>query len=190
MVMRLYLDGCSMTHGVGLPREQSLARLFSEIGGYQVLDKSFPGKSNMAIAFDTYQHRNDFDIFVLGFTFSARFGMRRRDQDLKFFPGYNKDSFALEPADLDLAHQGVQRYFFTVFEEPYCSQLSDMLIDNTVSLLRGKNRQVLPFTWQYRNTDVHLYDFYFAPDDRLPDGHLNSKGTKKLFDRLQNILGE
>lgn len=188
--MRLYLDGCSLTYGQGLERDQSLGHLFSKVGGYDVVDKSFPGKSNMSIAFDTYMHRNDFDIFVLGWTFCERFGMKRNDQDLKFFPGFRSDGFGLEPADLDIAHLEVQKYFFTVFEEPYCSQLSDMLIDNTVNLFRINSRKVLPFTWQRRNTDNLLHNFYFGPKDRLPDGHLNSAGTKKLFDHLQNILGE
>ena len=169
MVKRLYLDGCSMTYGHGLPRHQSLGHLFSTLGAYQVLDKSFPGKSNMSIVFDTYQHRNDFDVFVLGFTFAERFGMKYQDQELKFFPGFRSDGFGLEPMNLDLAHLEVQKYFFTVFEEPYCSQLSDMLIDNIVTLLADRKRLVLPFTWQVRNTDAKLNQFYFGPADRLSD---------------------
>jgi hypothetical protein len=188
MVMRLYLDGCSLTYGHGLPREQSLGHLFSEIGGYEVLDKSAPGKSNMSIAFDTYQNRKDFDVFVLGFTYSERFGIKRQGQDLKFFPGFRTDSFGLEPQNLDLAHLEVQKYFFTVFEEPYSSQLSDMLIDSTVNLLASNKCLVLPFTWQPRNTDAYLHNFYFGPFDRLPDGHLNAQGTRKLFDNLQSLL--
>jgi hypothetical protein len=186
--MRLYLDGCSLTYGHGLPREKSLGHLFSEIGGYEVLDKSIPGKSNMSIAFDTYQHRNDFDIFVLGFTFAERFGIKQQGRELKFFSGFRNNSFGLEPGDLDLAHTAIQKYFFTVFEEPYCSQLSDMLIDSTVNLLLSKKRLVLPFTWQHRNTETLLHNFYFGPDDRLEDGHLNAKGTRKLFDQLQHLF--
>lgn len=188
MVMRLYLDGCSLTYGHGLDRNQSLGHLFAEVGGYDVLDKSAPGKSNLAIAFDAYQHRKDFDIFVLGFTFAERFGIKRHDQDLKFFPGFRTDSLKLEPEDLDLAHLEVQKYFFTVFEEPFNRQLSDMLVDTTVSLLRDSGGRVLAYSWQQRNTDTTLHNFYFGPRDRLPDGHLNAVGTQKLFDNLQNLL--
>jgi len=188
MTARLYLDGCSFVHGYGLPRDQSLGHLFSTIGHYNTLDNSMPGKSNLAIAFDAYQHRKDFDIFVLGFTFAERFGIKRHGQDLKFFPGFRTDSFGLEPQDLDLAHLQVQKYFFTVFEEPYSGQLSDMLIDTTVSMLSNMGRQVLAFSWQSRNTDTQLLPFYFGPSDRLEDGHLNADGTRKLFDHLQNLI--
>lgn len=187
--MRLYLDGCSLTYGDGLSRTQNLGYLFSTIGGYEVLDKSLPGKSNMGIAFDAYQHRDEFDIFVLGFTFSERFGIKRKGQDLKFFPGSRIDGFGLEPANLDIAHMEVQKYFFTVFEEPFSSELSDMLVDTIISHLLCKGRKVLPFTWQARKTDAVLHHFYFGPKDRLPDGHLTAISTKKLFDNLQNILG-
>lgn len=186
--MRLYLDGCSLTYGHGLDRNQSLGHFFADVGGYDVLDKSAPGKSNLAIAFDAYQYRKDFDVFVLGWTYADRFGIKRDGQDLKFFPGFRSDSFGLDPRDLDIAHLEVQKYFFTVFEQPYSGQLSDMLIDTTVSLLLHSGCRVLAFSWQHRNTDTELHNFYFGPHDRLPDGHLNAVGTRKLFDNLQNLL--
>lgn len=188
MVMRLYLDGCSYTYGAGLPREQSLGHLFRSRGGYHVLDNSSPGKSNMAIAFDAYHHRNEFDIFVLGFTFAARFGLKNRGQDLKFFPGHTAQGFGLDSLDMDRAHLEVQKYFFTVFEEPYCNQLSDHLVDTVCHFLDSKGGTVVAFTWQTRDTEYKLYEPYFGPKDRLADGHLNAAGTEKLFDYLQNIL--
>jgi hypothetical protein len=142
----------------------------------------------MAIAFDAYHHRNDFDIFVLGWTYATRFGLKNRGQDLKFFPGHTAQGFGLDSIDMDLAHLEVQKYFFTVFEEPYSSQLSDHLIDTTCHFLGSKGHTVVAFTWQSRNTEYRLHEPYFAPKDRLSDGHLNAQGTEKLFDYLQNIL--
>ena len=185
--MKAYIDGCSLTYGHGLPRNQSLSHLFSSLGGYEVLDKSFPGKSNMALCFDTYQNRHSFDVFILGFTYSNRFGIKYHDQDLKFFAGHHGNGFGLDPEDLDQSHSMVQKYFYTVFGHPYCDQLSDMLIDTTVNFLK-KDKIVLAFSWEKRNTEVDLYYPYISIEDRLPDGHLNQNGMIKLFHTLQNIL--
>ena len=86
MVKRLYLDGCSLTYGQGIDRQDSLGALFHTRGEYQVLDQSRPGKSNIAIAFDTYQNFRDYDTFVLGFTYSSRFGFKYHDRNIDFFP--------------------------------------------------------------------------------------------------------
>lgn len=187
--MKVYVDGCSMVYGQGLPRNQSLSSLFSSMGGYEVLDKSSPGKSNMSICFDAYQHRQNFDIMVLGFTFSSRFGIKYHDQDLKFMVGHHGNGFDLQPQDLDLAHLEVQKYWYTVYGPPYCDQLSDMLIDTTVHFLKSSST-VLAFSWEKRNTTVDLYYPYAPPQDRLSDGHLNRDGMIKLFHVLQNFLND
>jgi len=189
-MIKLYLDGCSLTYGHGLARSDSLGHLFKTLGGYDVLDHSFPGKSNMMICFDAYQHRHQFDLFVLGFTFSNRFGLKFKNQNLNFYSGSSGNGFGLEPASLDQAHLEMQKYFYTVFDEPYCSNLSDMLIDNSINSLHIKNKKVVAFSWQDRNTDNKLLYPYISVNDRLPDGHLNADGTKKLFDYLQNTLNE
>ena len=186
--MKAYIDGCSLVYGHGLPREQSLASLFSSIGEYEVLDKSSPGKSNMSICFDAYQHRQNFDIFILGFTFSNRFSIKYHDQELKFFTGaVQSTGFELEPESLDFAHLNIQKYFYSVYGYPYCNQLSDMLIDTTVNFLK-KDKTVIAFSWEKRHTETDLYYPYIPPEDRLPDGHLNRNGMTKLFHNLQNIL--
>lgn len=185
--MRAYIDGCSLTYGQGLPRDQSLSHLFSSIGGYEILDKSSPGKSNISICFDAYQHRSQFDVFILGFTYSSRFGIKYHDQDLKFFVGHHGQGFDLEPRDLDQSHSEIQKYFYTVFGSPYCDQLSDMLIDTTVDFLK-KDKIVLSFSWEKRNTDNELFYPYIPPKNRLSDGHLNRDGMMQLFHCLQNIL--
>ena len=65
--------------------------------------------------------------------------------------------------------------------------MSDMLIDNTLDSLKFKNKKVFAFSWQQRNTQNKLV--YPLITDRLKDGHLNNKGTKKLFDLIQHNLG-
>lgn len=185
MVMRLYLDGCSLTYGQGLEREQSLGRLFADQGGYIVTDNSSPGKSNMTMAVDAYENRHNHDVFVLGWTFASRFGLRYRDQELKFFAGHGRE-FGLEPNDLDLAHQEVQKYWYTVFESPWSDRLSDMLVDSTVAMLRLDKKTVVAFSWEPRDTDCGVLYPYVPPCDRLDDGHLTAQGTQRLFHYLQN----
>ena len=185
--MKLYLDGCSLTYGQGLDREHSLGRLFADQGEYEVLDYSRPAKSNMVIALDTYQHRFDADVFVLGFTFSARFGIKYRDQNLNFFSGFRADSFDLEPMALYKAHLEIQKYFFAVFDRDYYDQLSDMLIDATVRVL-PTGKKVLAFSWETRKTDTNIVYPFIPPNERLPDGHLDQTGTRHLYDYLQQML--
>ena len=142
MIKRLYLDGCSFTYGKGLERNQSLGSLFTTLGGYNVGDKSRPGKSNIAIAFDTYQNYKNFDTFVLGFTFADRFGIQYQNQDLDFFPGFHGQGLDLNNDQLDIAHKEVYKYFYSVYGPPYSDNLSNMLIDTLVSFLISMDKKV------------------------------------------------
>ena len=190
MVNRLYLDGCSLTYGQGLPRDQSLGSLYQTIGGYAVKDNSRPGKSNMSIVFDTYQNFQDYDVFVLGFTFSSRFGIKYHDQNLDFYGGHHGKGFGLDSKSLDLAQLEVYKYFYTVFGHPYCDQLSNMLVDSLIAFLLKENKQVVPFSWEQRKVTSKIHYPYVKPSDRLPDGHLNQQGTVKLFDFLGDCIGQ
>ena len=80
----------------------------------------------MAIVFDTYQNFQDYDVFVLGFTYSSRFGLKYNDQNLDFFPGFHNKGLALEPETLDIAHTEMYKYFYSIFGPPYSENLSDM----------------------------------------------------------------
>ena len=190
MVKKLYLDGCSLTYGQGVDRKDSLGVLFNTRGGYEVLDYSRPGKSNMAIVFDTYQHFRDYDTFVLGFTFSSRFGLKYKDKNLDFFPGFHGRGSDLEPETLAIAQIEMYKYFYSVFGSPYCDDLSDMLIDTLMSFLISQNKKVVGFSWQDRKTICHLEYPLIGPDKRFDDGHLNVNGIEQLFDFLQNIINE
>lgn len=186
MTARLYLDGCSLTYGQGLDRQHSLGYLFENLGGYIVKDESRPGKSNIAIAYDAYLHANDYDVFVLGFTYSSRFGLKYKDKNLDFYSGHHGNGFDLEPDNLDQSHSMIQKYFYSVFESPYCDNLSDMLFDTTISYLKQQNKKVLGFSWQERTTVNKIFYPFIGLDERLPDGHLDKNGTKRLY----NLLGE
>jgi hypothetical protein len=190
MVKRLYLDGCSLTYGQGLPRNDSLGSLFKTPGEYDVLDKSRPGKSNIAIAVDTYQNYKNFDTFVLGFSYADRFGIQYQDQNLDFFPGFHGQGLNLNNDSLDVAHVQMYKYFYSVYGPPYSDNLSDMLIDTLVNFLISKNKKVAGFSWQHRNVQCQLAYPYIAPAQRLDDGHLSKDGTVTLFNLLQNILDE
>jgi len=187
MVKKLYIDGCSMTYGHDLPRDQSLGHLFREDGGYEVLDMSRPGKSNMAIAVDTYKNYRDYDVFVIGWTYSSRFGIKYQGQDMVFFAGFQENQRDLEPHTLDQAFINVYKFFYTVFESPFCDDLSDMMIDGIVSLLEKENKDVRAFSWEPRKIINKIHYPYIAPDLRFDDGHLNANGTKELYQFLQNL---
>lgn len=186
MSLKLYLDGCSMTYGHGLSRQENLGYLFEHIGGYSVTDLSRPGKSNLAIANDVYQNSANHDVFVVGWTFSSRFGIKYQDENLDFFVGWHGQGSGVRDRDLDRAYQQVYRYFYTVFGPPYSDQLSDMLVDTTMAFLNGK--RTVAFSWEPRNTNYKLMMPYMGPEHRLDDGHLNVLGTQKLFNQLQNQI--
>ena len=190
MVKKLYLDGCSLTYGQGLERKDSLGNQFDTHGNYQVRDNSRPAKSNIAIVFDTYQNFREYDTFVLGFTYSARFGLKYNNQNLDFFPGFHGLGLALEPDTLDIAHTEMYKYFYSVFGTPYSEDLSNMLIDTLISFLILHNKKVVGFSWEKRKTVCHLEYPYIGPSGRLGDGHLNAIGTIQLFNFLQNIINE
>ena len=186
MSLRLYLDGCSLTFGHGLPREQSLGALFSTQGGYQVTDCSRPGKSNMAIAYDTYQHSDSHDVFVIGWTYASRFHLKYQNQDIDFFAGWHGQGMNVKDQNLDAASQEVYKYFYTVFGPPYSDNLSDMLVDTTMSNL--SNRVSVGFAWENRNTRYPLLMPFIGPNHRLDDGHLSAEGTVYLYDLIQQAL--
>jgi hypothetical protein len=191
---KLYLDGCSMTHGHGLSKNQTLGYLFEHRGDYQTKDLSRNGKSNLAIAIDAWNNYNNYDVFVLGFTYSSRFYINYQGHNLDFYSGFQNQHLLLDHTvnTQEINHAFVEnfKYFYTVFESPFCDELSDCIIDGIISFLKSQNKKVLAFTWESRNTKNKLLAPYIAPHYRLSDGHLNEQGTQYLFDMLQNELGK
>ena len=132
----------------------------------------------------------DHDVFILGFTYSSRFGLQYQDRNINFYSGYHNQGFNLEPQELDIATHEVYRYFYTVFGPPWSEQLSDMLIDSLVNFLLGKKKTVLAFSWETRKVSYPMLYPYIGPQHRLPDGHLDIQGTQILYDLLQVQLDE
>lgn len=190
MVKKLYLDGCSLVYGYGIPREASLGNLFKTDGYYDVLDTSRPGKSNISIAVDTYKNYKNFDTIVLGFTYSSRFGLAWKDQNIDFYPGFHQKGFGVDPASLDDATLQIYKYFYSVYGPPYSEDLSNMVIDTLISFLKSQDKKILTFSWEQRQTENSLFYPYIEPTLRLNDGHLNIQGTRHLFNLLQDMLNE
>jgi hypothetical protein len=190
---RFYLDGCSMVYGAGLNRDQSLGEHFRR-AGYQVTDNSRCGKSNILIATDTYNNLDDHDVFVLGFTYSTRFGLKCNNFDLDFYPGYHGNGLDLPKIEngfeIEYAFHEVYKYFMTVWEPPHCDNVSDFIIDSLVSFLVSQNKTVVAFSWEDRKTKLQVFRPYLGPKYRLPDSHLNAEGMKKLYDLLQVKINE
>lgn len=192
MVDTLYLDGCSFTYGVGLDPKNRLEHLFANTGGYQVINNARPGKSNLAIALDVFQNAKDCDVIVVGWTFSARFYLKINDVDLDFMP--NKGTLDIphivDAKLLSTAYDNFHKYFYTMYQEPFTDELSDMLVNTVYRWCQQQNKKVIFFTWENRNTDFEIYRPYAPPEYRLPDKHLNSLGTRHLFDTLQQKIYE
>lgn len=188
-MQKLYIDGCSLVYGDGLTRDKSIGHLFKTLGGYDVLDLSRSGKSNLAIAFDTYQNYKDFDVIVLGFTYSSRFYIKYNNQNLDFYLKEKESGFGINDAALDIAQENVYKHFYTIFGHPYCDDLSDMVIDGLISFLKSQGKKVIAFSWQHRNVKSTMFYPYIPPSSRLADGHLNEQGMIELYHYLQNING-
>ena len=192
MVKKLYLDGCSFTYGLHLPPEDTLATLFARDGGYIVTNQSRPGKSNLAIVMDAYRASQTHDTIVLGFTFSSRFYLKYQDADIDFLPSrFNLDlKNSINSKQLDQAYNQFHRYFYTMYEPPFCDNLSDMLIDGVCSYILSLGKKLVCFSWEQRNTQQQILYPYIGPDFRLPDNHLNTQGTRYLFNLLQTEINE
>ena len=49
---KLYIDGCSLTYGQGLDEKDKLDYLLTTKAGFDVINNSRSGKSNLAIVLD------------------------------------------------------------------------------------------------------------------------------------------
>ena len=184
---KLYLDGCSFTYGIGLDESQRLHSKFKS-AGHEVTNLSRPGKSNTAIALDTFNNIDKFDKFVLGFTFSNRYYLKFRNTDIDLL-GTRFELDTTNNADLEESYKNLHKAFYTLYDTQHWNNVSNMLVDNILSTLKLQSKKVFAFSWEIRNTTNQLYYPIVLPEDRLSDGHLNAKGTQKLFDIIQNGLG-
>jgi hypothetical protein len=190
MVKKIYLDGCSFTYGVGIDKNQSLEQLFINQGQYDVINYSRPGKSNLAIAMDTYKNLSNCDIAILGFTFSSRFYLNTHNTDIDFLSSkqHLETTNKLNGDQLELAYQEFHKYFYTLYQTPFCDQFSDFLIDGLCSYVLSQGKKLVCYSWEPRTTQYPLLYPYFSPKMYQPDRHLNAAGTQHLYDILQREI--
>lgn len=193
--MRIYIDGCSLTYGQGLPRDKSLASLFRSIGQHEeVLDMSRPGKSNLAIMQDTWDNRTNFDVYILGFTYASRTYLKVRDLNLDF---HNVSEFSVDyqhyfDSNIEESCSVLHKHLYALYDDDFYNKQSDVQVDTIISKLLSMNKIVVPFSWEKRKTDYNLLYPFYGPEYRISkkDYHLNEAGTKHLFDALQLELLE
>jgi hypothetical protein len=186
-VSKLYLDGCSYTYGLGLPESQRLQSMFED-AGYEVTNLSRPGKSNTAIVLDTFNNINNFDRFVLGFTYSSRYYVKFRNIDIDLI-GTRFELDKSDQVEIEDAYTELHKAFYTLYDNQYWDNVSDMLIDNLLANIKLQSKKVFPFSWETRKITNQLFYPVMLPRDRLLDGHLNAVGTQKLFNQIQQNLG-
>lgn len=188
---KLYLDGCSFTYGLNLPPEHTLAHLFSVDGGYKVTNNSRNGKSNLAIAMDAYKNSQDHDVIVLGFTFSGRFYIKYDDYNVDFQPiKYELPITGSLSEEVNRTYSEFHKYFYSLYQRPFCDDLSDFLIDSVASYILSQGKRLLVFSWEKRNTHTQILYPYVPPRFNLPCGHFDESGTKHLYHVLQDQLGK
>lgn len=192
MTQKLYLDGCSFTYGLGLPSSDTLASLFANRGQYIVTNSSRPGKSNMAIAMDAYKNFKNHNVVVLGFTYSSRFYLKYNNNNIDFLNTRYKSSSddLLNGHQLDLAYEEFHKYFYTLYEAPFCDDYSDFLVDNVCNYITNHGKKLLAFSWEKRNVEFNIMYPYIPPNMRLPDKHLNKAGTEYLYDLIGNAIDQ
>jgi hypothetical protein len=192
MTARLYLDGCSFTYGTGLSQQSTLGHLFTGSGGYMVTNKSRPGKSNLAMALDTYDNISNHDVIVVGWTFGSRTYLKYHNRDIDFLPSKP----ILESVDMvgsneiEKSYQELHKQLYSLFDIGHYNKISDMLMSMTYQMALNLNKKIVFFSWDKRDVTIPLLYPHVPVQHRLTCGHLNVSGTEYLYDTLQALLGE
>jgi len=189
MQKKILLDGCSLTYGLGLPADQTLEHHFLQCG-YEVMNLSRPGKSNHSIALDIYNNIDYADILVVGWTFSARWHVRYRQQDIDLLPTreHLELPHALDSEGVEKSYQELHKALYSLFDSTHWDQTSNMLVDNTAALAAQRMKKIVFFSFESRSTQCAIYRPHVMSSHRLPCGHLNQAGTINLFEKLTAII--
>jgi hypothetical protein len=188
MVKKLYIDGCSFTYGLNLPQTSTLEHLFIE-SGYEVTNNSRPGKSNLAIAIDTYNNFQKFDTIVVGWTFASRFYIKYLDNHIDLLPTrYNIEINAgIDAAEIEESYKKLHKQIYSFFDVDYYNNLSDMLVFQTLNACLAHKKTIAFFSWEKRKVKKIYYP-HISSNHYLECGHLNADGTFHLYEKLQGIL--
>jgi len=186
--MKLYVDGCSFFYGHCLDRNYALGSLLSA-----TVDKSGPGKSNISMLEDLYKNINDYDTFIIGFTFSLRYSFNYLGKRLCIHPNKkipNLGDHSGASIDEDLFKKLVDLYYY--FSDLTVLDLrSDIYIDSAIRLLEQHNKKFIIASWEPRNIK-HKNLFYprkmLSADMLLPDAHLNEKGMTWLANKIKEMM--
>jgi len=136
----LFLDSSQQVH---LPLAQNIKDAHIE-------HFSVPCKSNQSVVMDVYQNIDNFDIFVLNFTFSDRFPLwlddylieisaNRRIPGLLPLPKFEANADFLE--DVIGTFTKMHYQYFCNLE--YNNSFSNMLVDNCISMLKQHGKKFI-----------------------------------------------
>jgi hypothetical protein len=190
MVKSLYLDGCSYTYGLNLKSEETLTQHFIE-SGYNVSNQSRPGKSNLAIAIDTFNHAQDCDVVVVGWTFSSRFYLKYLDLHIDLLPPRTQIELpqVIDADEIESSYSDLHKHFYSLHDSDYFDNMSDMLIAQTYCRLLSLGKNIVFFSWEKRKVE-NLYYPHIHANHRLACGHLNANGTTHLYNKLQGLIDD
>lgn len=190
MSKRLYLDGCSYTYGLGLDHNDTLAGRWES--QYEIINKTRPGKSNLAMALDTFENIQSCDIIVIGWTFSSRSYLKYHGHDIDLLPSrtvvdlpFERDTKVMSDIYTDL-----HRNFYALHDTTFANHYSDFLVGSIKAMCEKYQKTTVFFSWERRKVDANIYYPTISRQMRLPDGHLNVDGTTHLYNNLQQLIYE
>ena len=187
---KIYVDGCSYTYGLGLDRQHSLGVL---LGAHE--DRSRPGKSNIAMVEDLYQSLGqEFDTYVVGFTFSSRFLFNINNHEIDMHPG-NDEVFLGNingSTQLENEYKLLHQYFYKFSTVESFDARSDFIVDSTIALFKTLNKRFVVYSWEPRKTiNEVLYPRNYIPkkyNQSRTNWHLTESGMIKLKELIENKL--
>lgn len=187
---KLYLDGCSLTFGLGLESHDTLAGQWDS--EYEIINKTRPGKSNLAIALDAFENIQNCDIVVIGWTFSSRSYLKYQNYDIDLLPSrtvvelpFERDTKAISDIYTDL-----HKNFYALHDTTFAGHHSNFLVSSIKYMCEKYRKKTVFFSWEPRKTDFEIYYPTIGPKMRLSDGHLNAGGTAHLYNNLQQLIYE
>jgi hypothetical protein len=180
---KIYVDGCSYTYGLGLDRKFSLANLLGA-----TVDLSRPGKSNVAMIQDLHANILDYDIFVIGFTFSSRYLFSYNDVAIDMHASSSDIYLGDDPNAQSHEHeyQKLHSLFYKFSTIESFNQRSDFMIDAALALLQQQSKTAVIFSWEPR--DLVNHDRVFYPRKLISSNFNQSKTNWHLTAQGMEIL--
>ena len=184
--MKIYVDGCSFVAATGLPNKYKLAML---IGAD--MDMSLEGKSNPQIVHDLHNNIENYDIFVLSFTFSVRTVIFLQGKyQLNILPGIPNDWYG-DKDDFE-RYKAFHAYYYANMNVNYIDTLSDFYVDGAISLLKQFNKRYIIYSTELRNSKFlkEINQLEFVPEHLNYDKHFNEAGMLFWAEDVKKKLNE